>query len=141
MFFSGWNFDLLAIFWWFVWSSYWLYLSFLFFLFLKFLEDMSPFCGATDTPFLDFWWRLPWVSKPGWIPRLRASFIFFVTDLFRWRIHFLLGFKGACEICQFKRRPHYQSNYLMWGSGWLTACVWERAIRHRMILFIWMHAK
>ena len=34
---------------------------------------MSPFCGATDTPVLDFWWRLPWVSKPGWIPRLRAS--------------------------------------------------------------------
>ena len=24
--------------------------------------------GATDTPFLDFCWRLPWVSKPGWIP-------------------------------------------------------------------------
>ena len=30
---------------------------------------MSHFCGATDTP---VWWRLPWVSKPGWIPRLRA---------------------------------------------------------------------
>ena len=47
---------------------------FFFFLFFlkKFLEDMSPFCGATDTPVLDFWWRLPWVSKPGWIPCLRA---------------------------------------------------------------------
>ena len=33
---------------------------------------MSPFCGATDTPVLDFWWYLPWVSKPGWIPRLPA---------------------------------------------------------------------
>ena len=33
---------------------------------------MSPFCGATDTPVLDFWWCLPWVSKPGWIPRLRG---------------------------------------------------------------------
>ena len=43
------------------------------FFFLKFLEDMSPFCGATDTPVLDFWWRLPWVSKPGWIPRFHAS--------------------------------------------------------------------
>ena len=29
---------------------------------------MSPFCGTTDTPVLDFW-----VSKPGWIPHLRAS--------------------------------------------------------------------
>ena len=35
--------------------------------FLKiFLEDMSPFCGATDTPVLDFWWCLLWVSKPEW---------------------------------------------------------------------------
>ena len=25
------------------------------FFFLKFLEDMSPFCGATDTPVSDFW--------------------------------------------------------------------------------------
>ena len=30
----------------------------------KFLEDISYFCGATDTPVLDFLWRLPWVSKP-----------------------------------------------------------------------------
>ena len=37
-----------------------------------FLEDTSPFCGATDTPVLDFWWRLPWVSKLGWIPHLHA---------------------------------------------------------------------
>ena len=25
---------------------------------------MSPFCEDTDTPVLDFWWRLLWVSKP-----------------------------------------------------------------------------
>ena len=30
----------------------------------------SPFLGATDTPVLDFWWHLPWVSKPGSIPFL-----------------------------------------------------------------------
>ena len=30
----------------------------------KFLEDISPFCGATDTPVLDFWWCLLWFSKP-----------------------------------------------------------------------------
>ena len=35
--------------------------------FLKqFLEDISPLCGATDTPVLDFWRRLPWVSKSEW---------------------------------------------------------------------------
>ena len=32
---------------------------------------MSPFCGATDTPVLDFWLCLLWVSKPEWV----ASFI------------------------------------------------------------------
>ena len=26
----------------------------------------SFFYGATDTPVLDFWWRLLWVSKPKW---------------------------------------------------------------------------
>ena len=29
--------------------------------------------NSTDTPVLDFWWGVPWVSKPGWIPRLCAS--------------------------------------------------------------------
>ena len=33
-----------------------------------FFEDISSFCGAIETPVLDFCWRLPWVSKPGWIP-------------------------------------------------------------------------
>ena len=41
-----------------------------FFFFFKFLEDTSPFRGAADTPILDFWWRLRWVSKLGWIPSL-----------------------------------------------------------------------
>ena len=35
--------------------------------FLKILKDMNPFCGATDTPILDFWWRLLLVSKPEWV--------------------------------------------------------------------------
>ena len=38
--------------------------------FIKFLEDISPFYGAPDIPVLDFWWLLPWVLKPGWIPLL-----------------------------------------------------------------------
>ena len=41
-------------------SKYW-------FFFWKILEDVCPFCGTTDTPVLDLWWRLPWVSKPGWM--------------------------------------------------------------------------
>ena len=31
--------------------------------FLK-IGGHKSFCGATDTPILDFWWCLPWVSKP-----------------------------------------------------------------------------
>ena len=38
-----------------------------FFFFFKFLEDMSPFCGATDTPVSDFWSRLLLVSKAEWV--------------------------------------------------------------------------
>ena len=44
----------------------------LFFQKKNYLEDISPFRGATDTPVLNFWWRLPWVSRPGWIPHLCA---------------------------------------------------------------------
>ena len=34
----------------------------------------SAFRGETDTPILDFWWRLPQVSKPGWISHLHTFF-------------------------------------------------------------------
>ena len=50
--------------------------------FKKILEDMSPFCGATDIPVLDFWWRLPWVSSLAcfvtyvpWIPEIHLWYI------------------------------------------------------------------
>ena len=33
-------------------------------LFIYFLEDISPFCGATDTRALCFWWRQPNRSDP-----------------------------------------------------------------------------
>ena len=33
---------------------------------IKNLEGISPFCGATDTPVLDFWWHVLWVWKPEW---------------------------------------------------------------------------
>ena len=28
------------------------------------MEDINSFCTATDSPVLEFWWRLLWVSKP-----------------------------------------------------------------------------
>ena len=55
-------------------------------LFLKFLEDISPFCGATDTPVLDFWWCLPWSFKARVIPcvfsRLRDPQIHLCCDTY-----------------------------------------------------------
>ena len=47
------------------------------------LEDISPFCGATDTPVLDFWWCLLWVPKP------------------LWAALFALG-KGVCVTCSLR---------------------------------------
>ena len=41
-------------------------LSLVFLVFL-FLEDNSTFCGATDTPVLDFWRHMNRVSKPWWM--------------------------------------------------------------------------
>ena len=35
-------------------------------LFFKVLEDISPFCGAIDTPVWDLWWQFLWISKPEW---------------------------------------------------------------------------
>ena len=43
------------------------------FLIFIFLEDISPFGRVIDTSVLNFWGCLPWVSKPGWIPRLHTS--------------------------------------------------------------------
>ena len=42
-------------------------LSVYIYIFFNFLEDTSPFCGATYTPVLDFWWHLLWVLKPDWV--------------------------------------------------------------------------
>ena len=35
--------------------------------FFNFWRTWVLFVGATDTPVLDFWWRLLWVSKPEWV--------------------------------------------------------------------------
>ena len=47
-----------------MWSCINLFMhQFITFLF-SFLKGISHFCGATDMPVFDFWWRLLWVSKP-----------------------------------------------------------------------------
>ena len=41
--------------------------------FTIFWRTSSHFCGATDIPVLDFWWRLLWVSKPKWTANLALA--------------------------------------------------------------------
>ena len=47
-------------------------------LFKTFLDDISPFCGATDTSVLNFSWRLLWVSKIEWAALFTLDFVDFV---------------------------------------------------------------
>ena len=84
---------------------------------------MSPFCGATDTPVLDFWWRLLWVSKPEWVlPHSSLAEVYVLRytfpDIHPW-----------CDTCQPLCGRHggwaVSSKYL-WGIGgtgnWELSC-------------------
>ena len=59
------------------------------------------FRGATDTPVLDFWWHLSWVSKPGWIP---FSMLSHLCDL---QIHVW------CNTCPLYRGQHGSRAFLI----------------------------
>ena len=48
-----------------VWVALTIFLNIIF-------QTISSFCEGTDTSVLDYWWRLLWVSKPGWNSLLRA---------------------------------------------------------------------
>ena len=64
--------------------KYWLQNNF----FLKkFLEDISLFCGATDTPVLDFWWYLPWDSKPEWVGLFAFSRSIYTIHFLKFRFY------------------------------------------------------
>ena len=51
--------------------------------FLNKIGGYMSFYGATDTPVLDFWWCLLWVSKP------------------KWAALFTLG-RGICDVCSLR---------------------------------------
>ena len=75
--------------------------STLFIYFFKdFLDNISPFCVETDTPVLDFWWRLSWVPKQGGSAHLRA--------LSRWLIVYF-SFVHVCSFCGY----HYTTAFAM----------------------------
>ena len=48
----------------------------------------KSFCGATDTPVLDFWWHFLWISQPEWVA-------LFGLDRSLYIIHFLTFFSDV----------------------------------------------
>ena len=82
--------------------------------FTKFLEDISPFRGATDTPILDFWWRLPRVSKPGWIPSLACFLVCAqqIPQIYLW-----------CNTCWLYRGQHGSQAFLIHVPADMSASI------------------
>ena len=52
--------------------------NFQFLLFFFKILLISPFYGATDTPVLDFWWCLLWVSKSKWVIFLHLAEVYVI---------------------------------------------------------------
>ena len=75
------------------------------FFFKNFVGHMS-ICWATDTPVLDFWWCLLWVSKPEWVlpySHLAEAYVIYVpwdSPLVR---HLLLVYTASIAV---SRLPH-----------------------------------
>ena len=81
-----------------------------------FLEDINPLCWVTDTPVLDFWWHLPWVSKQGRILLLAC----FVTYM-QW-IHQIHPWYNNCWLLGGKHGGWVVSIHILaykhwWGSS------------------------
>ena len=68
-------------------------------------------CGATDTPVLDFWWRLLWVSKPEWVlpySNLAEAYLLHVPRDVKFRIdpYYILCFSlRKVKLCQHIMTP------------------------------------
>ena len=85
---------------------------------------MSPFCGAIDSPFLDFRWRLFWVSNQG-------GFTHFGTLLpaCNRTLRFTSGATPADLLAANMAAELFQSIYLCTSTG--MAWVWELSC-HRL---------
>ena len=80
---------------------------------LKFLEDITPFCGSTDAPVLDFWWHLLWFSKPEWAALFTLSGGIYVTHSLR----FTSGATPADLLAVSMAAKRISSTYLWAGIG------------------------
>ena len=93
------------------------------------LEDISPFCGATDNPVLDFWFL---VSKPEWAALFPLGEGIHVIHSLR----FTFGVTPANLLVVSKAAKLFSSMYLWAGIGgarnWHLSChycftVWDQA--------------
>ena len=105
-----------------------------FFVFFKLLEDTCPFCGATDTPVLDFWWRLPWVSKPRWT-RLHAFLPACYSSDSPLVQHLLTSWQPAWQPSHFdprtcSRQTYPQALVASRSEPWLEPMAWAGARTH-----------
>ena len=73
----------------------------------------SPFCGATDTPILDFWWHLLWVSKPPWA----VLFVFGRCVNVTCSLKFTSSMTPADLLVASMATEPFSSTYLQGGNG------------------------
>ena len=76
------------------------------------LSSLDP-CGATDTPVLDFWWCLLWISKPEWL----ALFIFGRGVCVTHSLSFTSGVIPADLLAPSMAAKPFSSTYLWAGIG------------------------
>ena len=92
--------------------------------FFLFLEDTSPFYRETDTPVLEFWWCLLWVSKPEWT----ALFVFSGGILVTHTLRFTSGATPADHLVASIAAKPFSPTYLWAGIGW--AWNWDLLCHH-----------
>ena len=78
-----------------------------------FFLSFKVFCGASDTPVLDFWWHLLWVSQPEW-----AAFFMLGRGIhFTWSLRFTAGVTPADLLVASMAAKLISSMYLQAGIG------------------------
>ena len=94
------------------WSGIKVKASYLWSFFSLFLKDISPFCGVTDSPVLNFWWHLLWVSE--WA----ALFTFYGSI-------FTSGVTPTDLLAAKPISPTYLQACIGGAQNWDLSCCWR----------------
>ena len=90
----------------------------------KIFEDISPFCGVTDTIVLNFWWHLLCVSKPEWAALFAFGWGIHVT----WSLRFTSGLTPAEILAASLAAKLFSSMYMQASIG--EARNWDLLYHH-----------